>query len=151
MLFIALILSSMFVITNTMYFTLSLLVVTCFTVFVLTVNSLVQPLTGIMLLLVYLGAIIILIGYICAVSPNFITVKVTDFRLKTFFFTILFLSFVCPSYFILESSRVGSPISFFLNSFGVSSFFLIAIMLFITLLIVTSQYLSPKGPFRSTS
>lgn len=151
MLFTALVISSMFVIINTMYFTLSLLVVTCLTVTTLVAYSLIQPITGLMLLLVYLGAIMILIGYICAVSPNFIAVRVTRKKYNPYLFAIFSLFFTLPPSFFLGSSRVNSPLSFFFNSYGVSSFILIAFMLFITLLIVTSQYFSPKGPFRSTS
>lgn len=149
MLFIVLVLSSMFLIPNTIYFTLSLLVVTCYVVFRLVSYSIIQSLTGVILLLVYLGAIMILIGYICAVSPNFITVKFAAPSLVL----LLVSSFgvLLPIPFSFEYSRVTSPLSFFFRRFGVHSFTVIAVILFITLLIVTSQYFSPKGPFRSVS
>jgi hypothetical protein len=106
-----------------------------------------QSLTGIMFLLVYLGAVIILIGYICAVSPNFITHSRINLGLCIFIFCGL--SLLMPTLPHIVRLPYSSPIRFFFSSRGLGVFLVIASMLFITLLIVTSNFSSPKGPFRS--
>jgi len=98
---------------------------------------------------VYIGAIIILIGYVCAVCPN--VMVVTPFR--SFFFPFALFSFLSlffsPSFFVNSSPSFISLIDFFYSSEGILIFLSILIMLFLCLLMVTSQYLTPKGPFRS--
>ena len=69
---VALIAISMFVYVNTIYYTLALLAIVLLLLRSLASTSSIHTLTLLMLLIVYLGAIIILIGYICAISPNLI-------------------------------------------------------------------------------
>ncbi len=147
--FLLLIIFSMFFVINTIYYTLSLLVVTCIRVSTLVVLTILHPLTGIMLLLVYLGAIMILIGYICAVSPNFITSPVSLRQLISILTSVLASIFLFSVSLPVARSSAETPIALFFSSHGLFLFALIVRILFVCLLIVTSQYFSPKGPFRS--
>jgi hypothetical protein len=113
-------------------------------------SNYIRTLIIILIVVVYVGAMIILIGYICAVSPNLVT------RPSFSYFGLVFLSmlftFVFNRAFVsmgLESFKVGTLLDFFFRDWGVSVFVLIIFMLFLTLIIVTSQYRSPQGPFRS--
>lgn len=148
---LALITVSMFVYINTIYYTLTLLSIVLLLLTSLVSVSSVHTLTMLMLLIVYLGAIIILIGYICAISPNLIinTNLFTGFQFLIIVLCItLFLDF--KSWSVL--STTGDYLTgYFYSPFGVVPFSLVVFMLFVTLLIVTSQYLAPKGPFRSLS
>jgi len=143
MLLMSLILLMMFIFPNSMFFTFSLILFISLSLGILTSTGALQPLIAIMFLLVYLGAVVILIGYICAVSPNIVTTPSKVF---------LILGFLIP---LISSSMpplsqtLFTPSSFFLSSSGISTFILIAVMLFVCLLLVSSQYSSPKGPFRS--
>jgi len=138
-----------FVFVNTMYYTLALLLVTCLAVFTLVTSAMLQPLTGIMLLLVYLGAMIILIGYICAVSPNFIIVSFSNLFASRIVAAVGLISLSFTPLTFVAARSVRSPLPFFFRRHGLFVFTVIALILFITLLMVTSQYFSPKGPFRS--
>jgi hypothetical protein len=103
----------------------------------------------ILIVVVYVGAIIILIGYICAVSPNLVTTPSFNY-LRVIFLSILFTYFFNFG-FIRGSERFksGTLLDFFFRDWGVHMFILMVFMLFFTLIIVTSQYSSPQGPFRS--
>ena len=63
---------SLFIFKNSLYFTIALLIISIFTLAFLVLNTYLTALTGFMLVIVYVGAIIVLIGYIFAVSPNLI-------------------------------------------------------------------------------
>jgi hypothetical protein len=94
------------------------------------------------------GAIIVLIGYICAISPN-LSVE-PDYRVVYIFLVSLPLfflfGFIDLSYFSITRFTM---VDYFYSYQGVLIFFVLIIMLFVTLLIVTTQYSVPKGPFRS--
>lgn len=148
LLIIRLIFLRMFIYVNTLYYTISLLIIVIFLLYTLVSNLMLHSLTIIMFSVVYIGAIIILIGYICAICPNLI-LSPSHFRFK-FLFVFLVISYFFPP-FLLPSSNINFlPIlEFFYTYSGVLVFLTIVFMLFLTLLIVTSQYLTPKGPFRS--
>lgn len=113
-------------------------------------SNYIRTLMIILIVVVYVGAIIILIGYICAVSPNLVT-RPSFSYLSLVFFSMLF-TFVFNTASVstgLESFKIGTLLDFFFRDWGVSIFVLIVFILFFTLLIVTSQYRSPQGPFRS--
>lgn len=148
---IILVLFSMFYFVNSLYYSLSLLLLVVAFLIYLVSHLLLSSLTIIIMCIVYIGAIMILIGYICAICPNVIvSSSFSSFFLLFFFpftFSIIFfgdLSFSFPS-------SSSSLVDYFYSSFGVFLFMCIVLMLFVTLLIVTSQYLTPKGPFRSVS
>lgn len=141
----------MFVYVSTLYYTLTLLVFVLVLLSRLVSISAAHTLTILILLIVYLGAIIILIGYICAISPNLIVNSSFINGLPPLSFAFLLLLFVDSKHWSTLSVRGDHLTGFFYSSFGVVSFLVVIFMLFVTLLIVTSQYLAPKGPFRSLS
>jgi len=101
-----------------------------------------------MLIIVYVGAMIVLIGYICAISPN-LSVE-PDYSIVYTFVVILPL-FILFNYFDFSyfSLTTFTIVDYFYSYQGVIIFFILIIILFVTLLIVTTQYSVPKGPFRS--
>jgi hypothetical protein len=150
-LFSSFLLFSLLFFVNTIYFVIVLLCVVVLSIFFLVQNIFIQPLIGLILVIVYIGAIIILIGYICAVCPNIIIKPKFSFSfLYPFLLFSLFIMFAFFT-FVQESSSTFSLLDFYYSFNGFTFLFLIILILFLSLLIVTSQYYSPKGPFRSTS
>jgi hypothetical protein len=109
-----------------------------------------RSLTCLILVIVYVGAIIILIGYICAVRPN-LNLEPDFNYLKLKCFLLLTLTFFSPAtlQISLPFSHLRRLSDFLYRVFGLSLFASIVTMLLITLLLVTSQYSIPRGPFRS--
>ncbi len=105
-------------------------------------------LTVFILIIVYVGAIIVLIGYICAISPNLILEPDYSF-LYLYLFIVFFFYAFSQSNFTLIDLTSGTIVDYFYRFQGIFMFLILVLMLFITLLIVTSQYSVPKGPFRS--
>lgn len=139
---------SLFVYLNSLYFTLALLVLVVLCILYLVYLNVVSSLTAIILAIIYIGAIIVLIGYICAVSPN-LNIEPNSFPkvgLLFYFISFILLSPLTPS----DSIYTGLSLAdHFYSLYGVVFFLTLILILFVTLLIVTSQYLVPKGPFRS--
>lgn len=99
-----------------------------------------------LIIIVYIGAMMILIGYICAVCPNFVLISYNKLYP---FLSIFFISFM---YYMVEVNvltKSSFMIDYFFRLWGLFLFFVLVFMLFFTLLIVTSQYNIPQGPFRS--
>jgi hypothetical protein len=140
---------SMFLFPNTIYFSLNLLLVVFTTLSFLFYSNIVTSLTVLMLLIVYVGAIIILIGYVCAVCPN-VNFSVTPGSYPLIFFLTPLIFFLTPACLSTPSSYFSS-FNFFYSTLGLPIFLLVVFMLFLILLIVTSYYVSPKGPFRSVT
>lgn len=141
--------STIFLYANSLYYSLILLFIVSLLLFILVINSIISSLTILILLIVYVGAIIVLIGYICAICPNLnLSSNIKLFKLL---FPLLFIVsiFTFPLFHNTFNSKLFVLSNYFFNPSGVSIFLLIICLLFITLLIVTSQYLTPKGPFRS--
>ena len=69
---LSLIFSLLFIYKNPLFYISALLITSIISFMYLVLNSFVSTLTGLILVIIYVGAIIILIGYICAVSPNLI-------------------------------------------------------------------------------
>ena len=141
---------SIFIFPNTIYYRLNLLVIVFLTLAFLFYTGCITSLTVLMLVIVYVGAIIILIGYVCAVCPN------VNMSSQTAYVPFVSLLFVISTLFFPsnQSFLPAASISifdFFYSSYGVSVFLLLIFMLFVILLVVTSYYVSPKGPFRSVS
>jgi len=141
-----------FVYSNSMHYTLRLLFLLTFLLCSLAVYSKISVFLLLLLFIVYAGAILILIGYICAVCPNLKFLPSLNYSMFYFFIPLfslmIFQSFTFNSLNFIHSS---SLFSFFYSSYGVLMLSLVIIILFITLLIVTTQYLMPKGPFRSSN
>lgn len=136
------------VFSNSLYYSIVLLFIIVYLLFFLVVNSLISTLTIIMFTVVYIGAIMILIGYVCAISPNILTSP--SYR-YLYFLLLLPVSFISPDFSSYGFfSRNNFLVDFFYRSYGAMLFFLIVFMLFLILLLVTSQYVAPSGPFRSS-
>ena len=90
----------------------------------------------------------ILIGYICAVRPN---LNLEPNYSNLGLFLILFLSFIILNKFNHQqfSSRSSTLVEYFYSFQGIFIFITLVFILFLTLLIVTSQYSLPQGPLRS--
>lgn len=138
---------SMLLFPNTLYFSINLLLVVFTTLSFIFYLGLISSLTVLMLLIVYVGAMIILIGYVCAVCPN-INLSPT-FNRSLFFIVPIFIVFI-PVHF-MTPSLYSHSFNFFFTSLGSFVFVIVVLILFVILLIVTSYYVSPKGPFRSVS
>lgn len=139
---------TLFVFKNSLYFTIILLTISVLTLSSLVINTLLNTLTAFMLVIVYVGAIIVLIGYICAISPNLVLEP--DYSITYLFVFLLFTftildSFSTPTF----NTSTFTLVDFFYSYQGLFVFISLVFMLFITLLIVTSQYSVPQGPFRS--
>lgn len=149
--FLSFIFLRIFTYANTLYYSIVLLGIILTLLYILVSNLLINVLTIILLVIVYVGAIMILIGYICAICPN-LNLTPTPIR-KFIYFLILRLSFILYNFSPLFGLDISfTPlVSYFYSSSGVVVFFTLVFILFITLLMVTSQYLTPKGPFRSVS
>lgn len=148
--FIALSLLSMLILPNSLFFVFILLCNVLSILYHLVSSSSLSVLTMLMLVIVYLGAIIILIGYICAVCPNMNLSSSFSFSpiLLTSFLIFLLFSYSSDPR-LLNSSGLTYITEFFYSGDGLIILIILILMLFITLLIVTSQYLTPSGPFRS--
>lgn len=141
---------TIFIFSNSLYYSLCLLFLVFSLLSFLFSNYYISSLTLLIFFIVYIGAIIILIGYVCAVCPNILVKRdVTSFSLLFFSFLFTFFLFELP--FSKASSRLNYIVSFFYRLHGVFLFFTLIFMLFLTLLIVTTYYYNPKGPFRSIS
>lgn len=144
----------MLIFRNILFYVISLLIISVFVLTHLVAYGFLRVLSLLLILIVYLGAMIILIGYICAVVPNFDLSPSYSFTTLLFLlrvFSLLYLSQQSSPFTISDNqTKLDTLISFFFREWGLYMFFIIVFMLFFTLLIVTSQYSSPQGPFRST-
>jgi len=139
---------TLFVFKNSLYFTIMLLTISVLTLSSLVINTLLNTLTAFMLVIVYVGAMIVLIGYICAISPNLVLepdYSITYLFVSLFFTFTILDSFSTPTF----NTSTFTLVDFFYSYQGLFVFISLVFMLFITLLIVTSQYSVPQGPFRS--
>ena len=136
---------SMLLFPRTLYYVIVLLLFCISSLFYLSSHMFIRSLTFIMLVVVYVGAMMVIIGYICAISPNIIFYTRGPSGLYAFFlfsFFLLFLVFF-SSY---ESNLLTPMVDYFYSSFGLFVFLYLVFLLFITLLMVTSYYTSSKGP-----
>lgn len=141
----------MFAYINTLYYSIVLLVIVLSLLFILVSNIILHSLTMLILAIVYIGAMMILIGYICAICPNLILLP-TSISLYLYLFVVLISFIFIPLNMFISGNQSFIPIvSYFYTSSGMLVFYTLVFILFITLLIVTSQYMTPKGPFRSVT
>lgn len=133
-----------------MFLVLSLLAVSILSLIALSSSLSLHALTSFMLVIVYVGAMMVLIGYVCAVTPN-ITLEPSYSNILAIIFTFFLTFSLSPSIDLSFSTTDITIADYFYSSYGLFTFSLLVLMLFITLLMVTSQYTSPKGPFRSFS
>lgn len=140
-----------FVYVNTLYYSIVLLAIVLSLLYILVSNLILHTLTMIIVAIVYIGAIIILIGYTCAICPNLI-LSPSHLRTVSYFFGLSAPFILFPINLVPVFNQIFMPITtYFYSLNGVLVFFTLIFILFVTLLIVTSQYITPKGPFRSVS
>jgi len=151
LIFISLLIGLIAIFSNALFYTISLLIFSISFMAWIVYSNVMRTLVFLLMVIVYVGAIIILIGYICAVCPNFNLTPSFSFAPVLLF--LLFSSLVLDplNKFFTERAKSGALLDYFFRDWGSFMFIIIAIMLFFTLLIVTSQYMSPQGPFRSLS
>ena len=139
---------TLFIFKNSLYFTIMLLTISILTLSSLVLNTFLNTLTAFILVIVYVGAMIVLIGYICAIRPNLVLESDYSF---TYSFVILLVSFYLLDTFSAPVFNISTftLVDFFYSYQGLFVFMSLVFMLFLTLLIVTSQYSVPQGPFRS--
>ena len=145
-----LILITIFIFKNSLFYTIALLLITFLVLCYLALNRYLTFLRAFILVIVYVGAIIVLIGYICAIRPNLVLEPRYNniFVLSIIFFLIIIFDSIAFSTFSLTTSTI---VDYFYSYQGIYIFLVLVLILFITLLIVTSQYSVPRGPFRSVS
>jgi hypothetical protein len=139
---------SLFIWKNSLYFAIVLLIVSTTSLLSLVILTFISSLTAFILVIVYVGAIIVLIGYICAVRPNLVLEPDYTFVTLLLFLLLLFILIVprtCSTF----TYALYTLSDFYYSWQGVFLFLTLVTMLFVTLLIVTSQYSTPRGPFRS--
>lgn len=136
---------------NTLFYSISLLAVITALLCYLVSHLILHTLTMLMLLIVYVGAMMILIGYICAICPNLILSSTNSSLSYYVYYFAAFVVFFPERLPVVLSAPFAPMCDYFYATSGGLIFSAIVIMLFITLLIVTSQYMTPKGPFRSVS
>lgn len=141
-----------FVFSNTLYYTVALLSIIILILIELVSSGFLNSLTMLMLSIVYIGAMIILIGYICAICPNLI-ISLWFSKYTVLLFILLSLFFIIspniPHYSINYTLSSYNLVDFIYSISGGYLFLSIVFILALSLLLVTSQYLTPKGPFRS--
>ncbi len=139
---------TLFIFKNSLYFTMILLTISILTLSSLVLNTFLSSLTAFILVIVYVGAMIVLIGYICAIRPNLVLEP--DYSLG-YFFSLLLISFILLDSFSSPVFNMSTftLVDFFYSYQGLFVFISLVLILFLTLLIVTSQYSVPQGPFRS--
>lgn len=143
--FILCLVFSMLIFSSTIYYVLILLMVSLFLLYALASNYFLSVLVFTIVIVVYVGAMIILVGYICAIRPN----VYFSSRLPVYLLPLLFSLFLLIPSVKLESSSLVNLSNYFYTSYGSFIFLFLILSLFITLLMVTSYYISSKGPFRS--
>ncbi len=154
MLFLLLTLLSLFFLTSSpLHYALLLVAFSTLIVRILVSNSVIPGVLGFLILLVYLGAIIILLAYVCAVVPNLHYNTSLSFTNLFLFFSCLTLFLVLNLFTFIPSSE--SLITFNLARFfysikGVIIFFLVVIIMLV-ILYTTSTTSQVSRPIRSSS
>lgn len=142
----SILLFSMLYFVNTLYFTAILMFRVLFISIYSVYMGFISSLFSIMLIIIYVGAIIIFIGYICAISPNLLFSSSLSF---TFFLFPLFFPYIFVYSYPIFNDNVHPVTDFLYSSSGVYLFILVAVVLFLILMVVSSQFFRPQGPFRS--
>lgn len=147
---ILIILIAMLVFPSTIVYSLSLVRYVTFLVVYIVTYSFVSGLLGLLILLVYVGAIMVIIRYICAVSPNIkYTYSLRVVALGSFMLFLRLLVFTLPPLSPLPQPETLSP-SFLFTDLGI--WFAIILCLFILIVLMYSTYTSPlSSSLRSTS
>lgn len=150
--FVFIVFMFIFVFRNRLNYSIILLFISLIVLIGLVSKQCLSLLIFCILMIVYSGAIIILIGYICAVCPNLVLsssldlFKIIIIVLLNFIYLLFFKNFLGE---LSLNINLNFIVDYFYTYWGLIIFIVLILMLFIVLLIVTSQYISPKGPLRS--
>lgn len=94
---------TLLIFSNSMFYTSFLLLLVVVIVAFLYSNSFVSSISSLILVLVYVGAIMVLVGYICAVSPNIVTRPKASMPRLILLLVVITISFKDPIYSNLDS------------------------------------------------
>lgn len=144
------------IVSSPLFYMVILLIVSLLLVYTLVVYSALSGLLGLLILLVYYGAILILISYVCSVSPN-VNYDLFGFYSPVFWFRFalsvvpIATLFFWPSdfSFALSCPSVASLVSYFYSYLGAPSLIFICVVILIVLLFC-SFYTYLSSPFRSS-
>lgn len=136
---------------NSINYTLSLLSSSLLLLSLLVSSSLLPSLSLFLIFLIYIGAIIVLIAYVCAITPNLLLSPFLNISFTSVVFPFILFFMLTPKLQIFTSPLQLPLTDFFYRPFGASLLIVILLLLFVVLLIVTTQHSNPKGPFRSIS
>lgn len=138
----------LFLFPNRLFFVFSLLLIVFWCVLGSVKLGILSVLVALLICIIYVGAIIIIIGYVCAVAPN---VGVS----ASLSISPLLLALVGGGLSLTRSGVPAVPACLadlgrvLYSYYGWLFLSLTVAMLFFVLLIVTSQFYNPAGPFRS--
>ncbi len=138
---------------RTLVFSLSLVIYISLLLFSVVNFSLISGLLALLVLLVYVGAIIIMISYICAVSPNIkYFSSFVSILTAVFVVAFLFLSLVFPTIIINLVPVNDSHITPSFLFTDVGFWFLAVLSLFMVIILIYSTYIRPvASSLRSSS
>ena len=133
-----------------LFYCLGLLSIVCLCFFWALYYSLFHRLLCLLIIILYIGAMIVLISYVAATIPNFLPVR--RVYLNWFFFCVFRLisriGFSFEDHYYYSSPLAGSFSDFFFLSSGLWVFSLLVFFLFLILLICSFLVIQ-KGTFRS--
>jgi hypothetical protein len=145
------VLSSFLLLTfNPLFYSLFLIIFSVAVVSHLVTYFFIPRLLGIVILLVYLGSIMVILAYVCAVVPN-LSYYFSSFK---FYVSLSFLSFFSISCTLFPLINHGSSPTFLLSTFFYGPFgsyiFFPVIFFMVLVLLTSSSYLNISSPFRSS-
>lgn len=142
---------TMLVYPRTIVYRLRLVRYVTFLVSFIVTHSLVSGLLGLLILLVYVGAIMVIVSYICAVSPNIkYSRSLSVGVICSFVCCLTLLSLTLPSVTCPQPSPERLSPSFLFSDMGV--WFVLVLCLFMLIVLIYSTYTSPlRSSLRSTS
>lgn len=149
------VISLMCLFPNPLWFSVRLVILSVVVLSRLSAFTFLSSLVSFIFILVYLGAMLIVISYICAIVPNPLFLNPYASYTWLALFSGLVLAMLRLSTTSVLVSQVTclnlgfNPLSVLFRGECVVLFLLVVLMLFFVLLMVTTQYFAPKGPFRS--
>lgn len=146
--FVSIVVLLMMVYLNVLIYTVSLILISVVLLLKMCSFGELRTIIFILVIIVYVGAVMILVGYICAVCPNVDTSP--SFTFYRLFLPLFFIFYVTEGKFLmLGFQKSDCLLDFFLRRWGVMVFVFLVFIIFLVLLIVTSQFIYPQGPLRS--
>ena len=134
---------------NSLMLVASLLILVLLLLYWIVLSNLLRRLLCLIMITIYLGAIIILIRYVCAICPN-LNIKPP----KTFYGLFALPALLSWSLRRVPNGRLITPIRetlifFIFTPLAYKILLFLLVYIFVVLLGVTTQFTFPQGPFRS--